>query len=164
MCRIGKTSRSNNSRIKSQVGYYPFDLRVERVFFNNEDAAEKHFHGKFKPKKIRADWYRITPDDFETEVRAYKTDICESIPAKPAGVNINGQVKYWRVLSDKVEYKCEFIHINFDRYVLKLKRDNKIVDIKLQHKYSYNDAKRGEWVKGFATRKDRAKFIEVTFK
>lgn len=164
MCRIGKTKSHKTGRIRSQTGYYPFELVTVSEFFLNEDKAEKHFHSIFKDKNIRADWFRITPKDFEEEVKKYKTANGEIyVQSKAVGVNSKGTVKYWRVLSDKGEYKCDFVHINFDKWVLKLKCNDKFVELQFTKLESYREAKNGTWVKAFASRNRSFKMVKVRF-
>jgi hypothetical protein len=164
ICRIGKTKAHKAGRIRSQTGYYPFELTPVSVYFIDESAAEKHFHKTFKSKNVRADWFKITPDDFDEEVRKYKLIVGEVVASRPIGVQSNGTIKYWRVLSESVEHKCDFVHINIGDGLLKLKCKDKFVSLQLEGAHGYRIAKDGNWVKAFASRKNSFKFVKVRFK
>lgn len=74
ICRIGQTADYQLERVKSQIKYYPFEIKYATIRVDYRDLAEKYFHNLFLDKKIGrgSDWFNITLDDFKKESEIYR--------------------------------------------------------------------------------------------
>lgn len=166
ICRIGKTKWTAMGRIQGQTAYYPFELKVTKAYFSDHTSAEAHFHKTFNQFKHRADWYKITPSQFNTEVKKLKEHIKQINPPvfRPSGEDVSGVIKIWHIMHDKKEFKCEFVHVDFINKILRLKCNFKVVKIKFSNNIKFNEAKSGHWVQGLAMSKKEDKLIHIRFK
>lgn len=166
ICRIGKTKVYVKGRIEGQAAYYPFELKITKFFFPDHTAAETHLHQTFNQFKHRADWYKITPTDFNKEVKKLKERLKAIAPPvfSAIGEKVEGKTKYWRLQYENKEYRCEFVHVDFSLKIVRLRCEGKVVKVKFTNAFKYHDATGGYWIQGLALSKKGDKLVRIRFK
>ncbi len=74
ICRIGMTE-IGDMRIATQIGYFPYDLHATKYVVKNRKHAEKWLHNYFNDRRLRRDWFTITPDEFKSALETYQRTI-----------------------------------------------------------------------------------------
>lgn len=67
--RLGMSTSCTYERVNGQVAYYPGKLVINKWHVYDPLFTEQYLHKLFKPHKIKASWYRLTPDVFYKYVR-----------------------------------------------------------------------------------------------
>lgn len=71
--RLGMSSSCTYERVNGQIAYYPGKLTLYKWHVYDPLSTEGYLHKLFKPQRVKASWYKTTPDVFLRYTKEYSS-------------------------------------------------------------------------------------------
>jgi hypothetical protein len=108
ICRIGKTAYDAKGRIEGQLSHYPYPLTVTKQYAEDALRVEMYLHDLFLNFRVKNSWYRITPTDFNNQIKIYKKDFNNN-PFFKFDDEIDRGVCKWTITANEKELDVYFV-------------------------------------------------------